>query len=199
MPLATHILLGISDFLTKYGLFVALGAIILVVAVQKLATTERGLTFIDRWKLKLPLAGKIFHDLAISRFCRVLGTLIRNGVPILKALEISSASAGNRLLSEAINASAETISSGEPLSGPLSESGLIPKSTMAMIRVAEESNNLDNVLINIADTMETKIERQLTIMVRMLEPIMLVLIGGAVLFILVALLLPVFDMSSAVS
>ena len=117
---------------------------------------------------------------------------------LLKSLEISSASAGNRLLSKAIVQSAENISSGETLARPLAACGLIPPPVMAMISVAEESNNLDNVLVKIADRLDSKIERQLAVMVRLVEPVMLVLIGGMVLFILVALLLPVFDMSTAV-
>ena len=199
LPVATHILLGVSDFLISYGVYLAIAVSLGLFGLRNVLRTESAITLMDHWKLKLPLVGKIFHDLAISRFTRVLGTLLRNGVPILKALTISGASTGNRLLASAIKKSAENISSGEALSGPLSESGLIPPSTMAMIRVAEESNNLDNVLINVADNLEKKIDRQLSLMVRMLEPIMLVIIGGAVLFILVALLLPVFDMSSAVS
>ena len=199
LPVATVILLASSDFLIAYGWLVAVGVVGLVVLVRKMLATEQGKLFADRWKLKLPVAGAIFHNTAVSRFCRVLGTLLRNGVPILKALEISSASAGNRILAQAILKSAENISSGETLSRPLAECGLIPRPIMAMISVAEESNNLDNVLVNIADRIDNKVERQLAVMVRLVEPVMLVMIGGMVLFVLVALLLPVFDMSSAIS
>lgn len=199
LPLATVILLAASDFLIAYGWLVALGLVGLVALARKMLATEQGKLLTDRWKLKLPVAGPIFHNTAVSRFCRVLGTLLRNGVPILKALEISSASAGNRILAQAILKSAENISSGETLSRPLAECGLIPRPIMAMISVAEESNNLDNVLVNIADRIDNKVERQLTMMVRLVEPVMLVMIGGMVLFVLVALLLPVFDMSSAIS
>ncbi len=128
----------------------------------------------------------------------MLGTLLRNGVPILKALRISSASTGNRLLARAIRDSAENVSAGESLSRPLAVSGLIPPNIMAMISVAEEANTLDTVLLNVADRIDQRIQRQLAMMVRLVEPMMLVLIGGVVLFILVALLLPIFDMSTAV-
>ena len=199
LPLATVILLGMSDFLLRYGVLVLAGLVGLFLLLKRAMVTERGRQLVDRWKLKLPVVGPIFHNSAVSRFCRVLGTLLRNGVPILRALEISSASAGNRILADAINGSAENISSGETLSRPLADCGLIPRPVMAMISVAEESNNLDNVLVNIADRIDNKIERQLGVMVRLVEPVMLVVIGGMVLFILVALLLPVFDMSTAVS
>ncbi len=198
LPIATEMLLVISDVLVRYGIIVVAVCGGVVFALRKALKTERGIYFVDRWKLRLPIAGKIFHDSAVSRFCRVLGTLLRNGVPILKSLQISSGSVGNRLLAEAILNSAENISSGQTLSAPLSQCGLIPPSTMAMIRVAEESNTLDTVLINIADGIDKRVERQLTLMVRFVEPVMLVIIGGAILFVLVALLLPVFDMSTAI-
>jgi len=149
--------------------------------------------------LKMPVAGPIFLNSAVSRFCRVLGTLLKNGVPLLKALQIGSDSAGNKVLARAIQASAENISSGESLSRPLAQCGLIPKAIMAMISVAEESNNLDTVLVSVADTLDRKISRQLDIMVRLVEPVMLLLMGTVILFVLVALLLPVFDMSATIS
>jgi len=177
---------------------VLIGIVPAVMGLLRWLSSERGRTLVDRIKLRLPLAGKIFHETAVSRFCRVLGTLLRNGVPILKALQISSGSVGNRLLARAILDSAENISAGQTLSAPLAQCGLIPPSTMAMIRIAEESNNLDTVLVGIADTIDRRIEKQLTMMVRFVEPIMLVLIGVAIMFVLVALLLPVFEMSTSV-
>ena len=198
LPMATIILLFLSETMIAYGMFAIIPIVGLVIAIRRLFETERGAYFLDRWKLRLPIAGKIFHDSAVSRFCRVLGTLLRNGVPILKSLQISSGSVGNRLLAEAICDSAENISSGQTLSAPLAECGLIPPQTMAMIRVAEESNTLDTVLINISDGIDKRIARQLTMMVRFIEPVMLVIIGGAILFVLVALLLPVFDMSTSI-
>ena len=196
LPAVTVILLALSHFLLRYGLFVAAGCAGLAILARKLLATEAGLDWADRWKLRIPLAGTIFHESAVSRFCRVLGTLLRNGVPILKSLEISSGSSGNRLLSSAIIASAEHISTGELLSRPLAESGLIPAPVMAMIRVAEESNSLDDVLVKIADRMDQKIQRRLDVMVRMVEPMMLLLIGGMVMFIIIGILLPVFDLNS---
>jgi len=196
LPAVTVILLALSHFLLRYGLLVAAGCAGLAVLARKLLGTEAGLDWADRWKLRIPLAGTIFHESAVSRFCRVLGTLLRNGVPILKSLEISSGSSGNRLLSSAITASAEHISTGELLSRPLADSGLIPAPVMAMIRVAEESNSLDDVLVKIADRMDQKIQRRLDVMVRMVEPMMLLLIGGMVMFIIIGILLPVFDLNS---
>lgn len=199
LPWATVALLGLSDFLGRYGLalLAALGAA--VYGLRRALETDRGRLTADRWRLKIPVAGAIFLNAAVSRFCRVLGTLLHNGVPLLRALEISSASAGNRVLGRAILESAENISSGHSLSRPLAQCGLIPRPVMAMISVAEEANTLDQVLLNIADTLDRKNARQLDIMVRLVEPVLLLVMGTVILFVLVALLLPVFDMSTTVS
>jgi general secretion pathway protein F/type IV pilus assembly protein PilC len=193
LPLPTVILLGTSDFLGRYGVLVAAALAGLAVWLRRVAQGERGRLWVDRWKLKIPLAGPVFHSYAVSRFCRILGTLLRNGVPLLKSLEISSDSAGNRVLAQAIRDSAENVSAGETLSGPLAACGLIPKPVMAMIHVAEQANNLDQVLVSIADGIDRRTARQLDVVVRMAEPAMLLVMGVLIGFVLVALLLPVFD------
>ncbi len=199
LPWITVVLLGLSDVLKKYGLILAVGVGGLVFWLRRVTRRGRGRLLVDRWKLKIPLAGKIFLGYAVSRFCRILGTLLRNGVPILRALEISSGSTGNRVLAEAILQSAENISSGETLARPLAECGVIPRSVMAMISVAEESNTLDEVLVNVADGMDRKLGRQLDMMVRMIEPVMLLVMGAVIMFVLIGLLLPIFEMSTMTS
>ncbi len=199
LPVATVALLWISDVLGHYGVLVAAAVAAAVYFARRRLRTDQGRLFADRTKLKIPIAGKIFLGYAISRFCRVLGTLLRNGVPLLKSLEISSDSTGNRVLSQAIRNSAENVSSGETLAKPLAECGLIPRPVMAMISVAEESNNLDQVLINIADGIDRQTSMQLDLMVRLLEPLTLLIMASAILFVLIALLLPVFQMSSTVT
>lgn len=193
LPTATVILLGLSDFLGKYGVFVAAALAGLGFWLRRLASSERGRMWGDRWKLKIPLAGPVFHSYAVSRFCRILGTLLHNGVPLLRSLEISSDSAGNRVLAQAIRNSAENVSAGETLSGPLAACGLIPKPVMAMIHVAEQANNLDQVLVTIADGLDRRTARQIDVVVRLAEPVMLLVMGVLIGFVLVALLLPVFD------
>ncbi len=161
--------------------------------------STRGRVIVDRTKIRLPIFGPIFLNGAVSRFCRILGTLLRNGVPLLKALNVSSDSAGNVILADAIRDSGENISSGQTLSGPLSDCGLFPPNVMAMISIAEESNNLEHVLTNVSNQLDKKISRQLDTMVRLIEPALLLVMGGAVLFIISALLLPVFEMSTSMA
>ena len=197
LPTPTVLLLGISDLLAQRGLIVAGLLAAIGFGIYRWMGTPQGTRVMDGIKLKLPVAGGIFHDSAVSRFCRVLGTLLKNGVPILKSLDISSTSAGNLLLQDAIRSSAENISSGNLLSQPLAASGLIPLQVMAMIRVAEESNTLDQVLVKISDRMDQKIEQRLETLVRLIEPLMLLAIGGILMFIIIAVLLPVFELNSA--
>jgi len=196
LPWATVALLWLSDMLGRYGWALLGAAAAAVFGLRRYAATPRGQQIVDRCKLTAPLAGKVFLGYATARFCRVLGTLLRNGVPLLRSLEISSDSAGNRVLAAAVRKSAENISAGDTLSRPLSECGLISRPVMAMISVAEESNNLENVLVGIADGIERQLSRQLDLLVRMLEPLMLLVMAGVILFVLVALLLPVFEMSA---
>ena len=196
LPVLTEWLLWISDTIRSYGLLLLLAAGAVVFWVYWQLQTERGKRIRDLVKLKLPGLGIIFQNLAVARFCRVLGTLLRNGVPILKSLEISREAAGNRILSEAIEEASENISSGQSLAAPLSASGHFPPTVVEMIAVAEESNTLDDVLVQVADGLEKRTTRSLDLFVRLLEPMMLLILAGVVLFVVIALLLPVIKMSS---
>lgn len=199
LPLVTVLLLQISHTLMRYGWLLPLPVAGIVFGLRRYLRSDDGRMRWDRWKLKLPLLGGIFHDAAVSRACRVLGTLLRNGVPLLKSLRISSESTGNRLLQEVMLESAANVTTGDTLAKPLAASGLIPPQVMAMIRIAEESNTLDDILVKISDRIDQQIERRLEVMVRMIEPLMLVLIGSMVMFVIVGVLLPVFDLNSTVS
>jgi len=195
LPAVTDWLLWVSDMGRHYGIFI-LAALAAVVAwlYYKVKTPEGRLKY-DWVKVKLPVAGPIFLAFAVARFCRVLGTLLHNGVPILKALEISREAAGNKILSQAIADASENISSGQSLARPLAASGHFPKMVVEMISVAEESNTLDKVLVELANGLEKRTTRQLDLMVRLLEPIMLVILAGVILIVVIALLVPVIKMS----
>ncbi len=195
LPWVTDALLGVSEFGQSYGLFILGGAAALGTWLYFKVQTPEGRRKFDWIKIKLPLAGPIFLAFAVSRFCRVLGTLLHNGVPILKALEISREAAGNKVLSQAIADASENISSGQSLAKPLATSGHFPKMVVEMISVAEESNTLDKVLVELADGLEKRTTRQLDLMVRLLEPLMLVILAFVILIVVIALLVPVIKMS----
>jgi len=185
------------DFWVPWGLGMLAGLIVVGLVGWRWWHSEAGHLWRDRLKLRIPIAGGIFLGLSIARFCRVLGTMLRNGVSILRSLQVASDAAGNRVLAEAIKKATENIRAGQNLATPLATSGHFPPTILAMIAVAEESNTLETVLLNIADSLEKRIWRQLDLAVRLLEPVMLLLLAGVVLLVLVALLYPMFKMSYA--
>ncbi|MBQ9874846.1 MAG: type II secretion system F family protein [Thermoguttaceae bacterium] len=197
LPICTVWLLAFRSFCGKYGLY-ALGFVVAtVVGLRIWARAKSGRRAIDKWKLKLPIFGPVAQASCVSKLCRVLGTLLQNGVPILRALEISSRSTGNSLLQDAVENAVDAVAAGEPLSRPLAESKLIPPNAMTMITISEESNTLEKVLVNLADSLERQLSKRVDVMTRLLEPAMLLALAGAVFYIIIALLLPVFMMTEA--
>lgn len=191
LPMATIALLSTSDFLKEYGIWLVAGLGAAGLWVYNYARTEDGRQAIDAFRLRLKGLGPIVRNLAIARFCRILGTLLKNGVPILQSLRIAKDATGNRVISAAIGAAAENISAGKSLARPLGSSGHFPREVVEMISVGEEANNLEQVLLNIADNIEARTYRDLDLFVKLLEPMMLLVMGVVILFIMIALLLPV--------
>ena len=196
LPAMTDWLLSFSTVLRRYGIVVVAAFAVVVVVLKQQLETERGKWWRDFVKLRLPMLGPVFTSLAVARFCRVLGTLLHNGVPILRSLQISRMAAGNRILSEAVAKASENISSGQSLAAPLGRCEHFPMTVVEMISVAEESNTLDQVLIEIADGLERRTVRRLDLVVRLLEPMMLLVLAIVVLCVVIALLMPVIKMSS---
>jgi len=199
LPMATVLLLSSSDFLQKYGIWLLAAIVAVVVWAYNYVKTEEGRLLVDGWRLKVKGLGPIVRNLAIARFCRILGTLLRNGVPILQSLRIAKDAAGNRVLSAAIATAAENISAGKSLARPLGASGHFPREVVEMIAVGEEANNLEQELLNIADNMELRTYRDLDLFVKLLEPVMLLVMGVVILFIMIALLLPVMNSAGSLS
>jgi len=198
LPAVTDWLLWLSHTMQSYGIFILLALFLAGWYIRKKAQTEEGRVMLDRVRLKVPVVSGIYLSMAVSRFCRVLGTLLGGGVPIVRSLEISADSTGNRVLSAAIRDAAENISAGQSLAAPLGTSGQFPADVVEMIAVGEQSNNLEKVLPHIADTLERDTWRRLDLFVRLLEPLMLLVLAGVVLVVVIALLVPVLKMSSTV-
>lgn len=198
MPTVTTMLLAISHFLQAYWwLMILLGAVG-AVAFRKWAATPSGRLLVDKAKIRLPLFGPVFMSLALSRFCRILGTMLHNGIPLLKALNIAKDSTGNKVLATAIEKSAENVTAGQKLADPLRKSGYFPSDVVEMITIAEEANSLEKVLVDVADNLDKRTARNLDLMVKLLEPMMLLVMAVIVGTIAVGLLMPIFKMSSTV-
>lgn len=199
LPWATTVLLAISGFVKSYGLYVLVALVGAGWWLSSYVQTEEGRTRFDGLRIRAWGLGPIVRSLAISRFCRVLGTLLAHGVPILASLRIAKDATGNRVLGAAIGNAADNISGGKSLARPLASSGQFPPDVMEMIAVGEEANNLEKVLLGIADKQEKLTQRKIDLFIRLLEPIMLLTMAVVILFVVLAILLPVFQSSSTVS
>jgi general secretion pathway protein F/type IV pilus assembly protein PilC len=199
LPWPTRVLMGLSDLLTHWWLAVIAVTAIVALLVWRLLQDVRVKRALAQWQVKLPAMGPLTRALATGRFARILGTLLENGIPMLQAIAISRDAAGNILLAEAIDRAGEAVRAGETLSKPLAASGLFSEDVIEMISVGESANNLPQVLVTIADTIEKRIDRLLAVFLRLIEPLLLLCMAGAVLFIFVALIVPMMRMSSSLS
>lgn len=159
--------------------------------------TEAARRRLERWQLKVPVLGEALRLLAITRLCRILGTMLANGVPLLTALKISQNATGSTILAQKVAEATESVRDGKRLSEPLAQGGFFPEQILAMIAVAEESNKLDQVLVQIADTVERRTNRSVDQAVRLIEPLILCLVAAGIGFLALGLLLPIFTMASA--
>ena len=198
LPTLTRILMSGSTFMQgNWWWLFALGGLA-VSGYIYWSRTPKGRYITDRWRLRVPVAGSVFLSLGLSRFTRILGTLLHNGIPILRSLDIAKDSTGNRVLAEAIERSGENVTAGQKLAAPLGACPYFPRDVVEMIAVAEESNNLENVLVQIAESLEKRTARQLELFVRLLEPVMLLVMAVIIGMVVFSLMMPIFKMGSAV-
>ncbi len=198
MPLQTRILLGASDVIVNHWFVVALCLAAVVAAALWARRRPEVRIAVARAQLAIPRLGPLLSSLAIARFCRILGTLLTNGVPMLQSMEISRDAIGHPLLAAAIDQASDAVRAGESLARPLGDSHLFPDDVAEMISVGESANNLDEVLLTIAETIEKRVDRMLNLFVRLMEPALLLCLAGVVLFIFMALVVPMLRLSSSV-
>ena len=199
LPLITILLIGVSRFLETFWWVIVAGLIGAFVALKYfLSKTQKGRTLLDRTLLALPVVGQMNRKIAVARFSRTLGTLLESGVPLLASLEIVRNIVGNSLISDAIQKAGNDVREGQSLSAPLARSGLFPAISVEMISVGEQSGNLEPMLYRIAEAYEKEVESSITMLTSLLEPIMILVMGLAVGFIVVSILLPIFEMNQLV-
>ena len=199
LPLITILLIGVSRFLETFWWLIVAGLIGGFVALKYfLLKTQKGRTLRDRTLLALPIVGQMNRKIAVARFSRTLGTLLESGVPLLASMEIVRNIVGNSLISDAIQKAGNDVREGQSLSAPLARSGLFPTIAVEMISVGEQSGNLEPMLYRIAEAYEKEVESSITMLTSLLEPIMILVMGLAVGFIVVSILLPIFEMNQLV-
>jgi len=195
LPAITEVVFAMATVVGRYSpfAFAALGAGGVAYGVLRRRAGVR--RWMDGVALRLPAIGPLVRAVAVARFCRMLGTMLHNGVPMLGALATSRAAAGNVVLEEAIAAAGDAVGAGAQLAPSLDKSGLFSSDVVEMLAVGEEAGNVDRVLIRIADTIETRIERLLTNLIRLVEPLMIAVIAGFVLVVAISLVLPLTQLS----
>lgn len=196
LPAVTKLVFAMSTMVAAYGpvtLAVVGAAVAGLWWAGRRPDVRRKLTEL---RTNAPVVGPLVRAIAAARFCRMLGTMLGNGIPMLAAMQIAKDAAGNVLMEEAIERASEAVRAGQALATPLSESGLFSDDVIEMISVAESANNLDDVLITIAETIEGRIDRLLSSLVRLIEPLLLMAIAGVVVLVAMALILPMTQMRS---
>jgi len=199
LPMVTTILVMVSNFLKSFWWLILILLAVSIAALKYMKDgTETGRYIWDNAKLKIPLFGQINRKIAIARFCRTLATLLQSGVPLLSAMDIVRNIVNNIIIGKAIRQAARDIEEGKGLSGPLSQSGMFPPLVTEMIAVGEQSGTLEKMLNRIATAYENESQANIMIMTSLLEPIMILVMGLVVGFIVVSILLPIFEMNQLV-
>jgi len=195
LPLITRIIIGVSDAMRHYGLFILVGVGVFGYAGWNWLKSEKGRRIWEKFILRSPIVGPLVGKYAMARFCRMLGTLIGAGVPLVQSLNVARKSIGNQILVDAVSNSIDRVKEGGQLGKSLGECrDLFSGSTLEMISVAEESGRLDQELIRIANVTEGDLDRQLKTAVTLLEPMMLFLIAGFIGAIFIGMILPIYTM-----
>ncbi len=198
LPLPTRILIFTGDVLFRFWWLIGVVLLALIFGISSYVRTGPGRMAFDRAKLKLPVAGKLVLKAAVSRFCRTLGTLIASGVPILSSLDIANKVVGNEVLSRAIDRARQDVKEGANITSYLKKEGIFPPLAIRLMSAGEESGNLQEMLVKIADTYDDEVETTVNTLSSLLEPGMIVLMGLFVGFIVLAILLPVFEMNQVI-
>jgi type IV pilus assembly protein PilC len=199
LPGPTQFVVDCSEFLKSYFFVVLIGIFVLIVAIKKYGTTERGRKQIDKLLLVFPIIGPLLRRVAVAKFSRTLCTMVQSGVPILEALNVVAKTAGNKVIEIAVIRVSEAISEGRAMAEPLEETGVFPSMVVQMINVGESTGALDVMLEKIADFYDDEVDQAVENLTAAIEPIMMVFLGGIIGGMVVAMYLPIFKMGEVVA
>jgi len=198
LPIPTQIVIQMSIFLQAYWWACGAGIVGFFVFIKWYYSTDQGELVLDRILLAMPVLGDLQRKSAVARFTRTLGTLVASGVSILEGLEITAKTAGNRVIHDAVMSARTSIAGGETIAGPLKESGVFPPMVVQMINVGEQTGGLDEMLSKIADFYDDEVDTAVDALTSLLEPLMMVFLGGTVGSLLIAMYLPIFKIAETI-
>lgn len=198
LPLPTQIVVNMSNFVKSNIIFILIGLFIVIMIIKKIYTTEKGQLYIDKGLLHTPVVGILLRKVAVAKFTRTLSTMLQAGVPILEALQVVAKTAGNKIIENAVFRVGDSIAEGRPLADPLEESGVFPNMVIQMINVGESVGALDTMLEKIADFYDEEVDQAVENLTAMIEPFMMVFLGGMIGGLVVAMYLPIFKIASVV-
>jgi general secretion pathway protein F len=196
MPVPTQIMIAVSGFTQEYIWPIIFGALGILIMTERFIKTPKGKAKMDQTLLKLPLLGGTFTDLCVTRFARTLGTLLKSGVPVISSLQVSRNVVNNTVFETAIDAAAVQVTEGKSLNFALKQTHMFPPIVIHMVAVGEKTGELEDMLINVADNYDQQIEAQLGKLTSLLEPLMIVAMVFIVGFIVIAVLMPIFEMQN---
>jgi type IV pilus assembly protein PilC len=194
LPFPTRMVIGASNFLARYFIFFVIGIAVCVYALRRYYRTYRGRRVIDGFLLKLPILGMILRKIAVARFCRTLATLTSSGVPILESLDITARTAGNAIVEDAVLETRKSVEGGKTIVEPLKDSNVFPNMVVQMIGVGEQTGALDAMLNKIADFYEDEVDAAVNGLVKLMEPVMIFILGVIIGGIVIAMYLPMFTL-----
>ena len=198
LPGPTAMVIAASEFAQSYWWVILAVIIILVIAFRQFYKTEKGRWMVDSATLRMPIFGPVFKKVAVAKFSRTMATMMSSGVPILEGLNIVSKTSGNVVVEDALMKTRQSISEGQSIAEPLSASGVFPPMVVQMIAVGEATGALDSMLNKIADFYDDEVDAAVEAMTSLLEPVMMVFLGGIVGGMIVAMYLPIFKLASVV-
>jgi type IV pilus assembly protein PilC len=199
LPGVTLFVIGCSHLLTSQWYYVLGGVAAIVIGYKIFASTTVGIMILDRIAMRIPIFGDLISKTSIARFSRTLGTLISSGVPILQALNITRETAGNTVVANAIGKIHDSVKEGESVVGPMEASGVFPPIVTSMVQVGEETGQLPDMLVKVADVYEAEVDNVVTALTSILEPIMIVLLAVIVGTIVIALFMPMVALITGMS
>lgn len=198
LPGPTRLVISMSNFVQAYVLYFIPAAFVLVFLFRRFYRTNAGRRLVDTTMLKLPVVGPLVQKVAVARFTRTLGTLVGSGVPIIDGLQITARTAGNKVVEDAVLSIIESVKEGQTIAEPLSKRDIFPPMVVQMIEVGENSGALDIMLSKVADFYDEEVDTAVSGLTSLLEPVMMVFLGGIIGFMVVAMYLPIFKLAATI-